>query len=99
MKNMNMKEMLRKMIAAGMITTMMITPAAAFAGTETVPEAPETPVAESYEDNAAIEEYNAKVDEYNASAEAYNKAVDEEYEAAVEETNRKNEEIAQHNEA
>lgn len=95
----NMKEMIRKMIAAGMITTMMITPAAAFAGTETVPEAPETPVAESYEDNAAIEEYNAKVDEYNASAEAYNKAVDEEYEAAVEETNRKNEEIAQHNEA
>ncbi len=99
MKNTNMKDMIKSMIAAGLITTMMITPTAAFAGTETVPEAPEMPVAESYEDNAAIEEYNAKVDDYNASVESYNKAVDEEYDAAVAETNRRNEEIASHNAA
>ena len=99
MKNTNMKDMIKRMIAAGLITTMMITPTAAFAGTETVPEAPEMPVAESYEDNAAIEEYNAKVDDYNASVESYNKAVDEEYDAAVAETNRRNEEIASHNAA
>lgn len=100
MKNSNMKDLLKRMITAGIITSMMITPTAAFAATtDDVPEAPEAPVVESYKDNAKIEEYNRKVDEYNASAESYNKAVDEEYDAAVEETNRRNEEIALHNEA
>ena len=95
-----MKDLLKRMITAGIITSMMITPTAAFAATtDDVPEAPEAPVVESYKDNAKIEEYNRKVDEYNASAESYNKAVDEEYDAAVEETNRRNEEIALHNEA
>ena len=100
MKTMNMKESVKKLLVTGIISTMLITPAGAFAATtDEVPEAPEAPIAESYEDNDKIADYNRKVDEYNAAAENYNKAVDEEHDRAVEETNRKNEEIAAYNEA
>ena len=95
-----MKNLAKRLLAAGLFTSMVLTPAGAFAATtDTVPEAPEAPYVESYEDNGLIEDYNIKVDEYNAAVEIYNNAVDEEYDLAVAETNQKNEEIALHNEA
>ena len=72
---------------------------AAYAADEAAVDAPEKPVAESYEDNDKIEEYNKKVDSYNEAAKAHNESVDREYEAAVADTAAKNAEIDQHNAA
>ena len=72
---------------------------AAYAADEAAVDAPEKPVAESYEDNDKIEEYNKKVDSYNEAAKAHNESVDREYEAAVADTAAKNAEINQHNAA
>lgn len=95
-----MKNRFRNRVVA-MTLAMMMTAApvwgAAYAADEALTEAPEKPVAESYEDNAKIEEYNKKVDSYNEAAKAHNESVDREYEAAVAETEAKNAEIDQHN--
>ena len=89
--------------AVAMTLAMIMTAApvwgAAYAADEAAVDAPEKPVAESYEDNDKIEEYNKKVDSYNEAAKAHNESVDREYEAAVADTAAKNAEIDQHNAA
>ena len=89
--------------AVAMTLAMIMTAApvwgAAYAADEAAVDAPEKPIAESYEDNDKIEEYNKKVDSYNEAAKAHNESVDREYEAAVADTAAKNAEIDQHNAA
>lgn len=91
--------MSKKAIAALMAVMIMSAPVTNVTFASEVPEAPDKPVATSYEDNGKIEEYNKKVDEYNKAANAHNESVDKEYEAAVADANKKNAEIDQHNAA
>ena len=79
-----MKKLTKKACAFTLFTMMTLSPLGlASAETTAVPEAPEKPYVENYQDNDRINKYNSLVDSYNEAAQNYNLAVDEEYNNAV----------------